>query len=356
MLVGGHFTMVVRPRSADASVSGLVTVYTGSMEMSEQLDVLIHGAASVREVRGLEAVEGEVRFQSARSIDELRQRLPHAQILLGWDFRAHDLAEVWSAARELRWIHWGGAGVDALLFPKLVESDVVVTNARGIFDVAMAEYALGLAIAMAKDFVQTFSDQRRHHWNYRTAQSLQGKHALIVGVGSNGRAIARMWRAFGMQVSGVGRRARTQDADFDVVHGIDELDDLLPLADYVVLITPLTQQTRGLFDAVRFSRMRAGARFINLGRGALIDEDALVEALQHERIAGAALDVFQQEPLPADSVLWDTPNLIVSPHMSGDLHDYRDTVAAQFIDNLRRYRAGEPLHNVVDKRLGFVTD
>jgi phosphoglycerate dehydrogenase-like enzyme len=123
-----------------------------------------------------------------------------------------------------------------------------------------------------------------------------------------------------------------------------------------VLVTPLTEHTRGLFDAARFARMHRGARFINLGRGALVDEDALVDALRRESIAGAALDVFQHEPLPADSALWSTPNLIVSPHMSGDVHDFRDVVAAQFIDNLRRYHAGELLCNRVDKELGFVTD
>jgi len=324
--------------------------------VGEQIDVLIHGAATVDEVPGLRAVGEGVSFRCARSIDELSRELPHAQVLLGWDFRAADLAALWSRASAMRWIHWGGAGVDALLFPELVDSDVVVTNARGSFDTPMAEYTLGLVIAMAKGFVRTFSAQQCRHWDYRTASSLQGKRALIVGVGSIGRAIARMLRACGMHVSGVGRRARTGDADFGDVHGIDELDDLLAGADYVVLITPLTSHTRGLFDAARFSRMHSGAHFINLGRGALIDEDALVDALQHEAIAGAALDVFQHEPLPADSALWKTPNLIVSPHMSGDVHDYRDTVAAQFIDNLRRYRAGEPLRNVIDKRLGFVSN
>ena len=136
----------------------------------------------------------------------------------------------------------------------------------------------------------------------------------------------------------------------------DELDELLVSADYVVLITPLTQHTRGLFNGARFARMHRGARFINLGRGALIDEDALADALQRGSLAGAALDVFQHEPLPADSALWSTPNLIVSPHMSGDVHDYRDAVAAQFVDNLQRYCAGERLRNVVDKELGFVRE
>lgn len=322
--------------------------------MSEVINVVVHGASAVNEVPGLETIDGGVHFVSAHSAQELQQALPSAQVLLGWDFRAAELATLWSSAENLQWIHWCGAGVDALLFDELVNSDVVVTNARGSFDAPMAEYALGLVLSMAKDFVGTLDAQRRHEWNYRTAQSIQGKKALVVGIGSIGRAIANMLRAVGMQVSAVGRRARSDDIDFDHVHGIDELDQLLGLADYVVLITPLTEQTRGLFNAARLSCMKADACFINLGRGALVDEDALVSALQHKRLAAAALDVFQQEPLPADSVLWDTPNLIVSPHMSGDVHDYRETMAAQFVDNLRRYRASEPLYNVVNKRLGFV--
>ena len=325
--------------------------------MAKPINVVIQGATSVSDVPGLHTFDDGVQFHCAADAAQLQDLLPSAQVLLGWNFQSVQLAQVWPVARQLQWIHWGGAGVDALLFPELSDSDVVVTNARGIFDVPMAEYTLGLILAMAKGFVQTFADQEKHRWNHRTAQSLQGKQVLIVGVGSIGRAIAHMLKAVGMQVRGVGRTARADDADFGIVHGVDELDEQLPLADYVVLITPLTQHTRGLFDATRLARMRADACFINLGRGALIDDErALVDALRNNTIAGAALDVFQHEPLPKDSPLWDTPNLIVSPHMSGDLHDFETLVANQFIDNLQRFRRGDALRNVVDKRLGFVVD
>jgi phosphoglycerate dehydrogenase-like enzyme len=164
-----------------------------------------------------------------------------------------------------------------------------------------------------------------------------------------------MLRRAGLEVGGVGRSARDADVDFGRVHAVAELDALLPTADYVILITPLTAHTRGMFDAARFAHMHSGSRFINVGRGALIDEDALVAALTDGTIAGAALDVFQHEPLPADSPLWRTPNLFVSPHMSGDTHDYKEVVARQFIDNLRRFVAGQPLENLVDKAQGFAT-
>jgi phosphoglycerate dehydrogenase-like enzyme len=322
--------------------------------MTEQFQVLVHGVESVDEIPMIGDLADLARFRCAASLDRLRVELEQADILLGWNFRAADLERAWEHARRLRWIHWSGAGVDALLFPSLVRSDVIVTNARGAFDVPMAEYVLGLVIAMAKGFPETLRAQSERRWHYRTAERVQGKCALIVGAGSIGRAIARMLRGAGMSVSGVGRRERTRDADFGCVHAVDTLDRQLARADYVVLITPLTQRTRGLMGASRFAAMKPTARFINVGRGALVDEAALADALERGVIAGAALDVFRDEPLAAQSPLWSVPNLIVSPHMSGDTHDYREVVASQFADNLRRFGAGEPLRNVVDKSLGFV--
>jgi phosphoglycerate dehydrogenase-like enzyme len=222
-----------------------------------------------------------------------------------------------------------------------------------VFDEPMAEYVLGLVLALAKAFPRTLQAQRERRWDYRTVERVQGKRALVVGSGSIGRAIARLLRAAGLQVEGVGRRARAQDADFGVVHAVGDLNRVLGAADYVVLITPLTAQTRGLFDAARFAAMAPQARFINVGRGALVDEAALLAALRSGAIAGAALDVFVTEPLPEHSPMWDAPNLIVSPHMSGDTHDYRQAVAARFAENLRRFAAGQPLENLIDKALGF---
>ena len=321
--------------------------------MSERIEVLIHGVAASEEVPGLAALGDIARFRCARTLDELRAALPGAAVLLGWDFRAGDLEQAWDVASDLRWIHWGGAGVDALLFPRLVDSDVVVTNARGVFDEPMAEYVLGLILALAKAFPRTLQAQRERRWHYRTVERVQGRRVLVVGAGSIGRAIARLLRAAGLQVEGVGRRARAQDADFGLVHAVGDLNRVLGTADYVVLITPLTAQTRGLFDAARFAAMAPQARFINVGRGALVDEAALLAALRSGAIAGAALDVFVTEPLPEDSPMWDAPNLIVSPHMSGDTHDYREVVAARFAENLRRFAAGQPLENLIDRKLGF---
>jgi phosphoglycerate dehydrogenase-like enzyme len=166
--------------------------------------------------------------------------------------------------------------------------------------------------------------------------------------------MGRLLRAAGMEVEAVGRSARTGDADFGQIHAVSELRALLPAADYVVLITPLTPLTRNLFGADEFAAMAPRARFINAGRGALVVEDALLAALRDGAIAGAALDVFANEPLPPESPFWNAPNCLVSPHMSGDFVEFEVAMADQFIENWSRYLSGEPRLNVVDKHLGFV--
>ena len=315
--------------------------------------LLVQGVERLNEVPGLEQLSDEAEIRCASSVDELRRQLPGAEVMLGWNFRAASLREAWTAVDDLRWIHWAGAGVDAALFDELRESEIQLTNARGVFDQPIAEWVLGMIIAFAKRFPETMACQARAEWQHRLSEKVAGKRALVVGVGSIGRAIGRLLRAVGMRVEAIGRSARDGGSDFETIHAIDELHARLADADYVVLITPLTEQTRGLFGADEFAAMKSGARFINVGRGALVVEDALLDALNQGEIAGAALDVFVHEPLPPQSAFWNARNCIVSPHMSGDYAEFEDTMAEQFIDNWRRYRAGEKLFNLVDKRLGF---
>ncbi len=315
--------------------------------------IVIQGAASAEAVPGIAAIADTAELRFVMTAEEMRAALPGAEVLLGWNFTAGVLEEAWESAGDLRWIQWCGAGVNAVLFPGLVKSDVILTNARGVYDRAMAEYALGLIIALAKRFPESFALQARGEWRHRLTDRIEGARVLVVGVGSIGREIARLLRAVGMVVEGVGRTARGGDGEFDRIVGQDGLIGCLPEADYVVLVTPLTAETAGLFGARAFAAMKRSARFINLGRGRLVDEAALIAALDAGALAGAALDVFETEPLPADSPLWRHPGIIVSPHMSGDFIGYPDAVAALFLDNFRRYLAGEPLRNLVDKALGF---
>jgi len=322
--------------------------------MQKQINLVIHGVESSDEIPGIERIAANTQINCAPDLEALQQFLPDAEVLLGWNFRAKDLQQTWHLAEQLRWVQWSGAGVDAVLFPEFVVSDVRLTNVRGVFDRAMAEYTLGLILAFAKGMVETMTAQTAHRWSYRLTEQTLGQKVLVVGVGSIGRAIGRLLKQAGFEVSGVGRSARDGDPDFEQVYGVDTLVQSLETADYVVLIPPLTDQTRGLFGAAEFSAMKATARFINLGRGELVDEAALIAALTSGAIAGAGLDVFSNEPLPENSPFWDFKNCIVSPHMSGDYHGFKETVAEVFLDNFERYRQGRELVNLVDKTLGFV--
>jgi phosphoglycerate dehydrogenase-like enzyme len=285
----------------------------------------------------------------------LAEALPGAEVLFLWDFRSDAVAAAWPHADALRWVHVAGAGVDRLLFPGLVESDVVVTNSRGVFDEPIAEYVLGVVLLFAKDLHTTVRLQDRREWRHRETERITGARALVVGTGPIGRAVGRRLSAAGLVVSGVGRSGRTGDPDLGDVRPFGELHAALAEADYVVLATPLTDLTRGMVDADALARMRPAARLVNVGRGGLVVEQALVEALAEGRIAGAALDVFATEPLAEDSPLWTLPNVLVSPHMSGDTVGWHDELAELFAHNLGRYRDGRPLVNVVDKKLGYVT-
>jgi phosphoglycerate dehydrogenase-like enzyme len=316
--------------------------------------VVIQGAKRIEDIPGIERIGDAVDLRFSNSASQLESALSGAEILLSWDFRAGELRDAWHRADRLRWIHWAAAGVDAALFPELVTSDVVLTNSQGVFDRAMAEYVLGVVIAFAKRLPESLALQSQRSWKYRLTERIEGRRALVVGAGSIGRQIAQLLRAAGLQVTGIGTRARDGDPDFGRIHPVSELADWLPQAHYVIAVTPLTDATRGLFGAREFHAMKPTARFINVGRGEVVQEAALVDALRQGEIAGAALDVFETEPLPADNPLWSMPQVIISPHMSGDFEEHPQALSDLFVENFRRYRESEPLLNVVDKSLGYI--
>ncbi|MFD5632113.1 D-2-hydroxyacid dehydrogenase [Streptomyces sp. NPDC127072] len=296
----------------------------------------------------LGSLTGRVRIEHADA-STLAERLPRADALLVWDFASHAVRDAWpGAGPRPRWVHTASAGVDHLMCPELADSDTVVTNARGVFDQPIAEYVAALVLTMAKDLPRTLDLQRQREWRHRESQRVAGTRACVVGSGPIGRAIVKSLKALGITTALVGRVPRTG------IHGPEELDRLMARADWVVCAAPLTEATHGMFDARRFGMMQPSARFVNVGRGPLVDEDALIEALSKRWIAGAALDVFQHEPLGPDSPLWEVPGLIVSPHMSGDTIGWRDELGRQFVELYERWEAGKPLANVVDKKRGYV--
>ncbi|WP_432476634.1 D-2-hydroxyacid dehydrogenase [Nocardioides sp. GXQ0305] len=280
--------------------------------------------------------------------------LPGAQVLLMWDFFSAALREAWPAADGLEWIHVASAGVDTLLFDELRASDVVLSNARGVFDQPIAEFVAASVLAHDKRLHESARLQRAHEWRHRETTRTAGSRALVVGTGGIGRAIARLLRALGVEVTGGGRTPRTEDPDFGAVVATADLRDHLGDQDHVVLAAPLTDQTRGLIGAAELAAMKPTAHLVNIGRGPLVDEDALLDALRSGRIAAASLDVFETEPLPDDHPFWDLEQVHVSAHMSGDVVGWRDALAVQFEDNLRRWVAGEPPASVVDKERGYV--
>jgi phosphoglycerate dehydrogenase-like enzyme len=284
----------------------------------------------------------------------LADALPGADVLFVYDFLSTAVPGAWHAADKVRWVHIASAGVDPVMFPELRESDVVLTNSRGVFDDSIAEYVLGVVIAFAKDLPRSLELQRQRRWQHRESERVGGRRALVVGSGPIGGAIARLLRAAGLSVSGMGRRAREGDPDFGTVHASADLVRHLPEFDYVIAVAPLTEQTKGMFDAAAFAAMKPSARFVNVGRGELVVTSDLVTALRTGGIAGAALDVFETEPLPSDHPLWTMDNVLVSPHMSGDFAGWRNTLVEVFADNFERWHTGRPLRNVVDKQLGYV--
>lgn len=295
--------------------------------------------------------QAQVRYADA---DTLPDALDGANVLYLWDFFSTALREAWPQATDLRWVHIASAGVDRLLFPELVDSDVVVTNSRGVFERPIAEYVLATVLAFAKDMPTTWSLQSERTWRHRETERVDGTRALIVGTGPIGREIARLLSRVGMNVTGVGRTARSADPDFGDVHASADIQDAVATADHVIVAAPLTEQTNGLIERRVLTRMKPTARLINIGRGPIVDEAAVLDALHSGQIAGAALDVFATEPLPPEDPLWTAPGAMISPHMSGDVVGWLDTLAELFVHAFQRWQRQEPLPNVVDKRLGYV--
>ncbi|OLM16568.1 MULTISPECIES: D-2-hydroxyacid dehydrogenase [unclassified Pseudonocardia] len=300
---------------------------------------------------GIDDRIGDARLRIVSSADELAAALPGSDVLLTWDFTSDAVRQVWSPERtaDLRWVHTASAGVDRVAFPELLSSPVTLTNSRGVFDRPMAEFVLGAVIAFAKDTARSLALQRERTWQHRETETVAGKVATVVGSGPIGHAIADLLGAVGMTVRLVGRRAA------DGVHAFDELPGLLPDSDHLVLAAPLTDATRGMLHSGTIALLPERARVINVGRGPLVVQDDLTDALASGRIAGAALDVFEVEPLPADSPLWDMENVLLSPHMSGDVVGWKTMLVDLFADNLARFREGRELRNVVDPERGYVS-
>lgn len=263
------------------------------------------------------------------------------------------LDKILNAAPAVRWQHTPSAGVNHLLTPTALARDIILTNSAGVHGVPIAEFVLALMLDRVKHLGKLHQFQTEHHWEWNLGlQELLGATVLIIGAGGIGQEIAKRASAFGMRVWG-SRKHPEPLPNFDRIVGAKEWQSLLPEADFVVLALPLTPETKSIIDAEVLRAMRPSAYLINIARGALVDEAALLTALTEGWIAGAGIDAFVTEPLPPDHPLWSVPNLFVTPHISWNSPYTRTRTANLFLDNLHRYRTGQPLQNVVDRHAGY---
>ncbi|HUY79026.1 MAG TPA: D-2-hydroxyacid dehydrogenase [Ktedonobacterales bacterium] len=269
--------------------------------------------------------------------------------------------DVLTLAPNLRWLALPSAGAERILRMGLTQArpDLIITTASGVHGVPMSEFVLSVMLIWARRWPEIFTAQREKRWPESQLElmggELDGATLGVIGLGAIGRRIAQLGRAVGMRVVALRRSATPgqTDPDADTLYAPNQLADLLGQADYVVLSAPSTPETDHLITAERLRQMKRSAVLINIARGELVDEPALIAALRDGAIAGAGLDVFETEPLPADSPLWSMPNVIISPHISGVTPRYSTRLATLFLDNVARLRSGQPLRNVVDVARGY---
>ena len=279
--------------------------------------------------------------------------LAAAEVTFDFDWR--EPAAMATNAPRLRWVQATSAGIGGFVARTgLDKTGITFTTAAGVHAVPLAEFALTGVLHLAKGLPHLRAQQAAHRWERYATSSVRGRRAVVVGLGSIGRETVRLLDAVGLDVTGVGRPGRTYDVPGAArLVSTDELDAVLPDAEVVVLATPLTEETAGLLDRARIEALPAGAIVVNVARGQVVDEAALVDALTAGHLGGAALDVFEVEPLPAGSPLWDLPNVIVSPHSASTLVSENAAIVDLFIDNLRRFADGRPLRNTYDATRGY---
>jgi phosphoglycerate dehydrogenase-like enzyme len=308
-----------------------------------------------RQLAMLEALPAETSIATGTNLEAFERAAAGADAVLMWSGTRDLLREVLRIAPRVRWVHSRSAGLDSVLFPELVESPVVLTNGRGVFSQSLGEFAIGAALFFAKDFRRMVQSQEQGRWDPFDIVEIRGQTMGIVGYGDIGRAVASRAKAMGMRVVAVRRRPElsADDPEVDEVLPMTRIPDLLKQADYVTVAAPLAEGTRGLIGEAELGAMKPDAVIINIGRGPVIAEAALVQALQERRIRGAALDVFDEEPLAEGHPFYRLDNVLLSPHCADHTPTWLEDAMRFFLDNFERYRNGEPLLNVVDKRLGY---
>ena len=277
-------------------------------------------------------------------------------VIFNWSLSGALLREIFDMCPNARWVHTRSAGLDGILFPELVNSPVPLTNGTGVFSQPLGEFALAAMLFFAKDLRRMVGSQQAGVWDQFDITEITGRTVGVIGYGDIGRSVAVRARSMGMDVLAVKRHGPplyNVDPLVKCIYSPDRRLEMIERSDYIVVAAPLTAETRGMLGAREFAAMKPDAVVINVGRGPVIDEAALIEALSQRLIKGAALDVFDQEPLPAGHPFYRLDNLLLSPHCADHTPDWLERAMQFFIDQFERFRKAEPLLNVVDKKLGY---
>ena len=317
--------------------------------MTPTLNVLILNPLSDRHIATIanQVPQAHVTISDLESAEEYIQE---ADIIVAMGIT--DIRQLFLKAPKLKWVHALTAGVDKLIFPEMQNSNVILTNSRGIHGIPVSEHVFSLMLAFSRCLHLTLRQQLEKKWKRVLPDEIHEKTIGIVGLGSIGREIAKKAKGLGMQVLAT-RRKLSHEIFVDKMYPPDKLKEMLALCDFVVVALPLTEQTKELIDMEHLSAMKRSAYLINIARGSVLRESDLVEALEKGLIRGAGLDVFEQEPLPENSPLWGMPNVIITPHVAASSPYYLDRAIKLFADNLARYANGGEMFNIIDKHKGY---
>jgi phosphoglycerate dehydrogenase-like enzyme len=321
----------------------------------DPIRLLVISNPTASNLRLLDKLPEPVEVRVGDHVEFLKTHAPEADVILNGSHHGELLHAVLPCARRVKWIHVLSAGVDKILFPELIESPVPVTNGRGVFKDSLAEFCIASILFFAKDLRRLVSSQEAGRWEQFDVVQIRGQVLGVVGYGEIGRETGRLARAMGMKVVAVRRRAglSAKDPNLERAYPPEGLREMLGVSDYVVVSTPLTSDTRGLIGDAELLAMKSSAVIINVGRGPVIVEQAVIAALTENRIRGAALDVFDVEPLPEGHPFYKLDNVLLSPHSADHIVGWADSAMNQFIENFERFRDGQPLENVVDKKAGY---
>jgi phosphoglycerate dehydrogenase-like enzyme len=320
----------------------------------DKITVVVLANPNEPQLAMLEALPSDTGIAVGNSPEAFARAAPEASVIFNWSGSGALLREVLGMCPALRWVHCRAAGLDDLLSPELVASPAPLTNGSGVFSPPLGEFVLGAVLYFAKDFRRLIRNQTAGVWEPFDVDEVAGQTAGIVGYGDIGRAAATRLKAVGMNILAL-RRSPPAVADGVVTryYGPDGRLEMIAQCDYVVVTAPLTPETRGMIGAREFAAMKPGAIVVNVGRGAVIDEPAMIQALVEKRIAGAALDVFTTEPLPAGHPFFQMENVLLSPHSTDHTRDWLERAMQFFLAQFERFAKGEPLLNVVDKKRGY---